>query len=314
MPLPNNPIMFANNPLDRAGNLRRDPDWVKAQQADETALFVPLWQLCPLVLPEMTQGDGRDVGWLPRAALADAVDAQTMMIFLGINRRGKPLFAADVSRLSNPESDGPFRGLGVFEDVRTLAAAGDMPDTELAILAQAKAMLDWNLRHGFCSQCGSPTAMAEAGYKRVCDNCGAEHFPRTDPVVIMLATHEDACLVGRQKGWPEGMFSSLAGFMEPGETIEEAVAREMQEEAGIDIIGVRYLGTQPWPFPASMMIGCLAEAAGRNITLDDEELEEARWISREDVRRAMNGDGPIGVPPRMAIAHQLMKAFADGEG
>ena len=314
MPLPNNPIMFANNPLDRAGNLRRDPDWVRAQQADETALFVPLWQLCPLVLPEMTQGDGRDVGWLPRAALADAVDTQTMMIFLGINRRGKPLFAADVSRLSNPEGDGPFRGLGVFEDVRTLAAAGDMPDTELAILAQAKAMLDWNLRHGFCSQCGSPTAMAEAGYKRVCDNCGAEHFPRTDPVVIMLATHEDACLVGRQKGWPEGMFSSLAGFMEPGETIEEAVAREMQEEAGIDIIGVRYLGTQPWPFPASMMIGCLAEAAGRDITLDDEELEEARWISREDVRRAMNGDGPIGVPPRMAIAHQLMKAFADGEG
>ena len=314
MPLPNNPIMFANNPLDRAGNLRRDPDWVKAQLADETALFVPLWQLNPLVLPEMAQGEGRDVGWLPRAALADAVDEQTLTVFLGINRRGKPLFATDISRLSNPEDDGPFRGMGVFEDLRALASAGDMPDTELAILAQAKGMLDWHLRHGFCSQCGSPTRMAEAGYKRVCDNCGAEHFPRTDPVVIMLATHEDACLVGRQKGWPDGMFSSLAGFMEPGETIEEAVAREMQEEAGIEINRVRYFGTQPWPFPASMMIGCLAEAAGRDITLDDEELEEARWISREDVRRAMNGDGPIGVPPRMAIAHQLMKAFADGAG
>ena len=314
MPLPVNPIMFANNPLDRTGNLRRNPEWVRAQLTDDTALFVPMWQLSPLVLPEITKGEGRDVGWLPRPALADAIDDQSLIVFLGVNRRGKPLFAADVSRLSNPEDAGPFKGMGIFEDVRNLAAAGDMPDTELAILAQAKAMLDWNLRHGFCSQCGSLTHMAEAGYKRACPNCGAEHFPRTDPVVIMLAHHDDACLVGRQKGWPEGMFSSLAGFMEPGETIEEAVAREMQEEAGIDITSVRYLGTQPWPFPASMMIGCLAEASGRDITLDDEELEEARWISREDVRRAMNGDGPIGVPPRMAIAHQLMRAFADGEG
>ena len=314
MPLPVNPIMFANNPLDRAGNLRRNPEWVRAQLTDDTALFVPMWQLSPLVLPEITKGEGRDVGWLPRPALADAIDDQSLIVFLGVNRRGKPLFAADVSRLSNPEDAGPFKGMGIFEDVRNLAAAGDMPDTELAILAQAKAMLDWNLRHGFCSQCGSLTHMAEAGYKRACPNCGAEHFPRTDPVVIMLAHHDDACLVGRQKGWPEGMFSSLAGFMEPGETIEEAVAREMQEEAGIDITSVRYLGTQPWPFPASMMIGCLAEASGRDITLDDEELEEARWISREDVRRAMNGEGPIGVPPRMAIAHQLMRAFADGEG
>ena len=314
MPLPVNPIMFANNPLDRAGNLRRNPEWVRAQLTDDTALFVPMWQLSPLVLPEITKGEGRDVGWLPRPALADAIDDQSLIVFLGVTRRGKPLFAADVSRLSNPEDAGPFKGMGIFEDVRNLAAAGDMPDTELAILAQAKAMLDWNLRHGFCSQCGSLTHMAEAGYKRACPNCGAEHFPRTDPVVIMLAHHDDACLVGRQKGWPEGMFSSLAGFMEPGETIEEAVAREMQEEAGIDITSVRYLGTQPWPFPASMMIGCLAEASGRDITLDDEELEEARWISREDVRRAMNGDGPIGVPPRMAIAHQLMRAFVDGEG
>ena len=127
MPLPNNPIMFANNPLDRAGNLRRDPEWVKARLADETALFVPMWQLNPLVLPEMAEGDGRDVGWLPRAALADAVDEQTLMVFLGINRRGKPLFAVDISRLSNPEDDGPFRGMGVFEDLRALASAGDMP-------------------------------------------------------------------------------------------------------------------------------------------------------------------------------------------
>ena len=154
-------------------------------------------------------------------------------------------------------------------------------------------MLDWHLRHGFCSQCGSPPAWPKRAISGFATIAGPS-FSRTDPVVIMLATHEDACLVGRQKGWPDGMFSSLAGFMEPGETIEEAVAREMQEEAGIEINRVRYFGTQPWPFPASMMIGCLAEAAGRDITLDDEELEEARWISREDVRRAMNGDGPSG--------------------
>ena len=236
--------------------------------------------------------------------------------FFGLNRRGKPLFAADISHMSSPEEFGPFKGMGQFEDLRALAAAGDMARTELAILAQAKGMLDWHLRHGFCAQCGSPTHMLEGGYKRQCGNCGAEHFPRTDPVVIMLATYGEQCLLGRQRGWPEGMLSALAGFMEPGETIEEAVARELQEEAGLEINHVTYLGTQPWPFPGSLMIGCLAEASSLEVSVDEVELEEARWVSRDDVISSMRGDGPLGVPPQMAIAFNscrlLQKADKSG--
>jgi NAD+ diphosphatase len=235
-----------------------------------------------------------------------------LVVFLGLNRRGKPLFAVDISEMSNPEDMGPFKGMGLFEDLRALAAVGDMPRTELAILAQAKGMLDWNMRHRFCAQCGQPSQIAEGGYKRSCGSCQTEHFPRTDPVVIMLATHGDNCLVGRQKGWPENMFSALAGFMEPGETIEEAVARELMEEAGIEINSVRYLGTQPWPFPGSLMIGCMAEAAHMDIHLGDDELEDAKWVTRAEAQSSMAGNGPLGVPPEMAIAHQLMKAFAEG--
>ena len=313
MALAENPIMFANNPLDRAGHSRADADWLAAQLAGDTALIVPLWQLQPLILPELQAGEGRDVGWLPRAAFGEAWTADMLVVFLGLNRRGKPLFAADISHMSNPEDIGPFKGLGLFEDVRALAAAGDMPRTELAILAQAKAMLDWNLRHPFCAQCGTPSQWAEGGYKRICDHCGTEHFPRTDPVVIMLATYGDECLLGRQRGWPDGMMSALAGFMEPGETMEEAVARELHEEAGLEISSVSYLGTQPWPFPGSLMIGCMAKASNQTIHVDEVELEEARWFTRDEIISSMAGQGPLGAPPPMAIAHQLMKAFAEGQ-
>lgn len=313
MALAENPIMFTNNPLDRAGHARNDADWVAAQLAAETALIVPLWHLQPLVLPEVAAGEGRDVGWLPKAAFGEAWHSDMLVVFLGLNRRGKPLFAADISHMANPEDIGPFKGMGQFEDLRALASAGDMPRTELAILAQAKGMLHWNLSTPFCAQCGAPSRLAEGGYKRVCDACSTEHFPRTDPVVIMLAVHGDSCLLGRQSGWPEGMMSALAGFMEPGESIEEAVARELHEEAGLDISSVRYLGTQPWPFPGSLMIGCIAEASSRDITVDEVELEEARWVTRDEIISSMAGQGPLGAPPPMAIAYQLLQAFAEGK-
>jgi NAD+ diphosphatase len=312
MALAQNPIMFTNNPLDRAGHLRGNEDWLAAQLASETALIVPFWHLQPLVLPEIEAGDGRDVGYLPKAAFGEAWLDDMLVIFLGLNRRGKPLFVADISHMANPEDMGPFKGMGQFEDLRGLAAAGDMARTELAILAQAKGMLHWNLSTPFCAQCGTPSRMAEGGYKRICSTCETEHFPRTDPVVIMLPVHGEACLLGRQAGWPEGMMSALAGFMEPGESIEEAVARELQEEAGLEISSVRYIGAQPWPFPGSLMIGCIAEASNREISVDEIELEEARWVSRSDIISSMAGQGPLGAPPPMAIAHQLMKAFADG--
>lgn len=307
------PMMFASNPLDRAGHKRGDATWVEAQRRSGDALFVPFWHLQPLILPPLPSEDGRDVGWLPAAAFGPILAADPIIIFLGLNRRNKPLFAVDISALSDPEQSGPFAGMGGFYDLRELAAAGEVSSGDLSILAQAKAMIDWHLRHGYCSQCGSPSVAAEAGYKRVCGGCGAEHFPRTDPVVIMLATHGDTCLIGRQPGWPERMYSALAGFVEPGETIEAAVARELQEEAGIEVGRVRYIQTQPWPFPASLMMGCVAEATTTDIVIDQFELEDARWVSRADLQAAFAGQGDFAVPPALAIAHHLMRYFADNK-
>jgi len=189
-----------------------------------------------------------------------------------------------------------------------------LPFKDVAIMGQAKAMIDWHNRHGFCANCGACTALTDGGYRRLCSNCNAEHFPRTDPVVIMLAVHDDACLVGRNKRFPGNFYSALAGFMEPGETIEEAVRRELQEEVNVKVGAVRYIATQPWPFPSSLMIGCIGEADSRDFKPDGVEITEARWLSRDDAKRLIAGErmADISVPPAIAIAHHLIKAFAEG--
>ena len=316
MPLTHRLNMFANNPLDRAGHLRTDDEWLASQIAAHDALFVPLWRGDALVLPEAAAEQGRDVAWLPKAAISAYLDND--IIFLGLNRNNAPRFAVDISPLEIPEQTAPFDALcragGVFENLRTLAMVGDMPPTELAILAQAKGLLEWHNSHGFCSKCGAKSVIAEGGYKRSCPACGADHFPRTDPVVIMLPYLGDKCLLGRQAGWPENLFSALAGFMEPGETIEEAVARETMEEAGVAINSVQYHSTQPWPFPSSLMIGCLAEAENNKITVDEKELAEARWFSVAEIKDAFNGTAEFDIPHSLAIAHHLIKAFVEMKG
>tara|TARA_R110002110_G_scaffold33595_8_gene115129 strand:- start:1266 stop:2210 length:945 start_codon:yes stop_codon:yes gene_type:complete len=313
MGIPQNPNIFANNPLDRASYRRADAGWVAGQIADANSLFVPFYRLSPFVLPEETKGAGKDVGWLRMGLLNELGGEKPLIIFLGINKRGKSLFALDVSGLKDHENHPALKGLGAFEDLRGLAMAGEISPTELAILAQAKSMIDWNLRHGFCSACGAPSDMAEAGYKRQCPACKAEHFPRTDPVVIMLATHGDTCFLGRQKIWPKGMHSALAGFVEPGESIEEAVARELNEEAGLTTASVSYHSTQPWPYPSSLMIGCMAVAENDGFEVDGIELSEGRWFTREEVKAVLagKGDGSFWLPPPFAIAHQLVKTFAE---
>jgi len=187
---------------------------------------------------------------------------------------------------------------------------------DAAIMAQAKALIDWHQRHGFCPRCGAPTELMDAGYRRLCGQCKAEHFPRTDPVVIMLATHGEACLVGRGKQFPAGMFSALAGFMEPGETIEEAVRRELFEEAAVKVGEVSYYATQPWPFPSSLMIGCFAAALSREARADQTELAEVRWIERPVARELIQGKEVQGVrvPPPIAIAHHLIRTWALRDG
>jgi NAD+ diphosphatase len=234
-------------------------------------------------------------------------------VFLGV-QNDTAHFAIDVSGMPDPAAHGALSGLGTFADLRTIAEEIDSGDA--AILAQAKSVIDWHQRHGFCANCGQATTLADAGYKRVCETCNTEHFPRTDPVVIMLALNGDACLLGRQAKWPAGFYSALAGFVEPGETIEEAVAREILEESGVKIGEVLFHSTQPWPYPSSLMIGCYARALTTEINLDQQELSDARWFTRAEVRDALarRGTPELRLPPPLAIAHQLVKSWIEQAG
>jgi NAD+ diphosphatase len=186
-----------------------------------------------------------------------------------------------------------------------------MPGPDAAILATAKAMFEWRRKHGYCAACGQPSEPREGGWKRQCPSCQAEHFPRTDPVVIMLAHHEGRCMLGRQEAWPKGMYSALAGFLEPGESIEEACARELAEEAALKTVRVRYHSTQPWPYPSSLMIGLIAEVADDQAAPDQTELSEVRWFTRAEARALLSGEIEGAFCPQpMAIAHQLIRAWA----
>jgi NAD+ diphosphatase len=243
-------------------------------------------------------------------ALANGLGAaDAAEVFLGLQGT-TPYFARDISALPDPLA-AALAGLGHFRDAR--AAAALLPLHQVAIMGQAKALIDWHNRHGFCSQCGSATLPSEGGYRRVCPRCQAEHFPRTDPAVIMLVTARDHCLLGRNKRFAGGHYSTLAGFVEPGETIEEAVRREVFEEVGVRVNGVRYFATQPWPFPFNLMIGCFAEADMSDIAVDGHEILTARWFDRGTVRRLIAGESnEVSLPRREAIAFHLIRAWAEG--
>jgi NAD+ diphosphatase len=305
-------IPFAGNPLNRASEKRTDPNWIESKRRDPSSFILPVWRLEPFLLGAEKSGAPTELG-LIRPGIADPlVGAGALCIFLGLDG-DRAVFALDVSEADDPANVGPLAGLGYFREARTAAQMLSLRDA--AIVAQAKALIDWHQRHGFCPRCGAPTKVMDAGYRRLCGKCNAEHFPRVDPVVIMLATEGEACLVGRGKHFPPGMFSALAGFVEPGETIEEAVRRELMEEAALKVNEVTYYATQPWPFPSSLMIGCFAKAANRNAKADDNELAEVRWIERSVARELIDGkqlDG-LRVPPPIAIAHHLIKTWALGE-
>jgi NAD+ diphosphatase len=185
---------------------------------------------------------------------------------------------------------------------------------DAAIWGAARSLIEWHNRHLFCGRCGAPTRLFRAGWGRKCTGCGLDHFPRVDPVVIMLAEHEGRVLLGRQPQYPPRRYSALAGFVEPGESVEEAVARELKEEAGLEVSGVRYVASQPWPFPGQLMIACIAAATSPNIVLDDNELEDAIWVDRAGVAAALAADpaAPFLAPPPFAIANTLLRAWADG--
>lgn len=300
-------VTFGGSGLDRAAGLRRDSTALAAAFARGRVLA--LWRGKPLSTAEA-------LVWVP--AGHPVLSAASEPIFLGLCDDG-PRFAVDISTWTPEAGDEPLGGFldptiqrhpavegAGFAELRGLMAQLSPVEAELA--ATAKALLGWHHSHDFCSACGARSEMTHGGWQRTCPTCAAQHFPRTDPVVIMLVTHGNSVLLGRSPGWPEGMFSLLAGFMEPGETIEAAVRREVMEETGVRCLGVGYLASQPWPFSASLMIGARTEAAGREITLDPVELEAARWVSREEMVTVFSGTHPEIRPPRKgAIAEFILR-------
>jgi len=301
-------IAFAGNPLDRASDKRSDSAWLAAARAQPTTKVLPLWKLQPLVLGPEASAQTSELGFVD-ASLANGLGvADATEVFLGLDR-DVAYFARDISALTDPLA-AALAGLGHFRDARSGAAL--LPLHQVAIMGQAKALIDWHNRHRFCAQCGAPTALADGGYRRVCGNCSAEHFPRTDPAVIMLVTAGDRCLLGRNRRFAGGFYSTLAGFVEPGETIEEAVKREVFEEVGVEVEDVRYFATQPWPFPSNLMIGCFAQAATQDIAVDGNEILDARWFDRPTVKHLLNGgSGEVLLPRRDAIAFHLIKTWAE---
>ena len=288
-----NPICFAGNPLDRASAQRADAAWMAAQRL--AGRFLPFWKMQPLLTADA------QAAFLPWRADWDG----RCVVFLGQDA-GAPLFAVDLGSDETPPAvEGEFR------DMR--AAAFVLPGRDSAIAGQAKALLDWHARHGFCSNCGQATDVKDGGWRRHCPSCGAEHFPRTDPVVIMLPTFGDECLVGRNVRFVNGLWSAFAGFVEPGETLEEAVRRELQEEVALTVGAVRYTQSQPWPFPSSLMLGCFAQALSKDFTIDGTEIAEARWITKEEARARLVDEiiDEMKLPAPIAIAHHLIRDWVE---
>lgn len=276
-------MAFSGGSLDRAAAFRSDANWIATRRADAKARIIRLnGDKARIVADELQyeQPVGQDA------------------IFLGLDGEGRPLFVG--------ESSAPMEDA---RDLRSLAIEGRLPAEDLATLAQARSLLHWHQRHGFCANCGHQTEMKDGGYRRHCPHCLADHFPRTDPVAIIVVRSGDSFLLGRQSSWAPGRYSALAGFMEPGETIEEAARREVLEESGIRVGAITYVASQPWPFPSSLMIGLVGEALNRDIVIDKTELEDARWFSRAEVHAMFEERHPdgLGVPPPMAIAHRILE-------
>lgn len=300
------PIPFARSPLDRANNQRRSREWVEARRADPASRFLPFWRLQPLV----KRGEERSLAWAKEEFFED-LDPAPEPVLLGMDG-GVAHWAVDVSSVDEPDDVFGIADVASFEDLRATVAA--LPASEAAIAAQGRSLIDWHARHPYCAVCGGHTRAVQGGANRICFECQAEHFPRTDPVAIAVVVRGQQCLLGRSPGFPAEMFSALAGFVEPGETLEDAVRREVFEESGVRVGAVTYVASQPWPFPSSLMIGCIAHAESDAIEIDPAEIEEARWFSRDALRAALAGrrEG-LMVPPPMAIAHHLIRAWVESD-
>jgi NAD+ diphosphatase len=307
-------VAFGGSGLNRAAHLRGQTENIVAFANEPNTRCLLLWRGKPLFIID----NNPSLAMIPMVNPLAGLQSEAP-VFLGLDDTG-PLFACDVSGWQPDEVEDTLASFfdpsqqrhpdlpedHRFGELRGVMAQLSPREAELA--ATAKAILGWHASHGYCARCGVKTDVAMAGWQRDCAACGGHHFPRTDPVVIMLITHGNSVLMGRSPGWPEGMYSLLAGFVEPGETIEAAVRREVFEEAGIQVGAVGYLASQPWPFPASLMIGCHGVATSQEITIDPAEIESAMWMTREDMMDVFAGRNPQILPARKgAIAHFLLQ-------
>ncbi|WP_419163817.1 NAD(+) diphosphatase [Candidatus Palauibacter sp.] len=309
------PNPFAGGGLDRAIERRADDAWLIARKSDPSSRVVPVWRSCSLVRETSPRvvTEAAEAGYDPvllRPRQAKISEPPGEWIFLGLDRGpdgDRALFAAAVSGSREPA----LGGVGTFVDLRRVGAL--LEQREGSLLAYARAVVTWSRRHRFCGTCGSPTRSGQGGHVRRCEGeaCGAEHFPRTDPAIIVLVTDGDRCLLGRKAIWPDGVYSTLAGFVEPGESVSEAVVREVREESGIEVGAVRYRSSQPWPFPASLMLGFRAERVGGELRVARQELVDARWFGRSDFARRRE----IGfrLPGRVSIARRLIEDWLAGD-
>ncbi|MBL8573705.1 MAG: NAD(+) diphosphatase [Hyphomicrobiaceae bacterium] len=310
---------FSGNRLDRLSERRLDADFVVALRQRADARFALFCGDRPLIA--IDAHGGLDALHGLELALALGADPAEMAL-LGLETDGEaagaPRFAALLDRpVEAIEAEAIAVGAPVKAiDLRSLVVQGVLPADVMGLLAQARSITHWHASHRFCSKCGTASQLAQAGYRRDCPACGAQHFPRTDPVAIMLTVYGDRCLLGRQPHFPEGMYSCLAGFIEPGETAEAAVRRETMEESGIRVGRVAYHASQPWPFPASLMLGFLAEAVSTEIRRDETELEDVRWFPRAEVAAMLAKAHPHGlfVPPGTAVAQVLIRHFVQSGG
>jgi NAD+ diphosphatase len=278
-------IVFAGAPLDRAPLERRRPGWLASRRSDPNARS--------LVLSERGL-------WLDEGHLV-LVRPNGDSIFLGLAGE-RPVFAQDAGAEPEPERG---RTAGLRE------AATELPEDEAALAAYAGSLLSWHRRHRFCANCGAPTEPADGGHERHCAACDAHHFPRTDPVVIVRVVDGDRLLLGRQARWPPGRFSVVAGFVEPGETLEEAVRREVREESSVEVGEVGYIASQPWPFPSSLMIGFHASVNGGEPRPGDGELSEVRWFERAELEAAVDGSAGLMLPPAYSISRRLINGWLE---
>lgn len=292
--------------IDRAAAKRRDAAWLVEQIKHPDARFLPCWRSKSLIV----SGDQPKPALLSADELGRHLLSDAPLVFLGlVNQQSRFALGLPDADETIPEHLSPF---GAFQNLRRLLTR--VRGADYALLAHARAMLFWQQRNHFCGDCGAHTVIGEGGYLLTCSNpsCGRQHFPRTDPAVIMRVCQGERCLMARQSSWPEGLFSVLAGFVEPGETLEDAVRREVMEEAGIRIRSLEYFASQPWPFPASLMLGFTAEFETGEIFCADQELEEVCWFTREDVRQGIK-QGRLKLPVKGTLSYRLISDWLAGD-